>query len=314
MLLGACAAPETKQLIASPPVGLPVRTVLSDVPFLSQQAYYCGPASLAMVMNYHGLSVSQESLARAVYVPELKGSLQAEMLAATRTHGMLAYVLTPNLRSLLEEIAAGHPVAVLQNLGVRWMPVWHYAVAIGYDLEAQEIILHSGQSRGYRVGLTTFERTWARGDHWALVPLPPSMLPADDSALRVLEAAAALEQTGQTRAAQKAYAAAATRWPHNLVAQMGIGNTSYALSDIKAAADAFLAAARAHPESAAAYNNLAITLSELGCAEAAHEAAHRAVTLGHGMPQYLDTMQQVTSIEAKNASPAQCPVTIGAWP
>jgi hypothetical protein len=54
------------------------------------------------------------------------------MIGAARRHGRLAYLITgPD--SMFEEVAAGHPVIVLQNLGLSWYPVWHYAVVVGYD-------------------------------------------------------------------------------------------------------------------------------------------------------------------------------------
>ncbi len=84
LLQQAGAPPPTKPQIAAPPRGLPQKVILDGVPFLAQQAYYCGPAALAMTMNFYGRAVSQGAMARALYVPALKGSLQAEMLAATR--------------------------------------------------------------------------------------------------------------------------------------------------------------------------------------------------------------------------------------
>jgi tetratricopeptide (TPR) repeat protein len=307
LLLCACATPQTKRLTEAPPPDLPMRVMLKGVPFIAQQAYYCGPAALAMAMRFYGLDVSQASLARAVYIPELKGSLQAEMLAATRRHGLLAYVLTPNLQSLLEEIAAGHPVVILQNLGVSWYPVWHYAVVIGYDLGARKIVLNTGRNPAYRASLSTFERTWARSRYWALVPLPPSSLPRDKAPLRMLEAAAALEQTGELRAAKKAYMAAGHRWPRNLIARMGIGNTRYALGKIDAAVRAFRAAIAVDPHSAAAYNNLAVGLSKLGCHRDAIEAARRAVALGDkGTSSFRKTLREVSNASPAEIEPARC--------
>lgn len=307
LLLYACAAPQTKQLTHAPPAALPTSVLLEDVPFFAQQAYYCGPAALAMVMNFHGLRVTQKALARSVYVPELRGSLQAEMRAATRERGLLAHVLAPNLRSLLAEIAAKHPVVVLQNLGVSWFPAWHYAVAIGYDLETQEIILHSGRHPHYRAPLATFERTWARSDYWALVPLPPSQLPHDGNPMRVLEAAAALEATGHTRAAQQAYAAAVRRWPNNLIARMGLGNTFFALDNKPAAMRAFAAATRIDSEVAAAWNNLAVTLADLGCKVTAQAAARHAVSIQETDKNYRATLEQVKTAPVGADELIKCP-------
>ncbi|MGH8500884.1 MAG: PA2778 family cysteine peptidase [Gammaproteobacteria bacterium] len=307
LLMLGCATPQTRRLMESPPATLPAKILLEDVSFLSQQTYYCGPAALAMTMNYHGLDISQQALARAVYVPELKGSLQAEMLSATRSEGFLAYVLAPELRSLLAEIAAGHPVVVLQNLGVSWYPVWHYAVAIGYDLDAGELILHSGDNAYYRAALRVFERTWARGDYWALAPLPPNVMPRDDNPLRFLQAAAALEETGHTRAAREAYTAATRRWPDNLVAHMGVGNTRYAAGDVRGAARAFAIATALAPDSGAAHNNLAVSLSALGCDGAALAAARRAIAVDiDSDPRFRETLDEVRVAATGGPAPERC--------
>lgn len=310
LVVCACTAPQTRHLLDTTPAALPNEVMLGEVPFFPQQEYYCGPAALAMVMNYYGRDVTPAALAETVYVPELKGSLQAEMLGATRRRGMLGYVLSGELQALLAEVTAGHPVVVLQNLGVSWYPAWHYAVAIGYDLKAREIILHSGENRRYRMPLSTFEYTWARSDYWALTALPPGVLPHENRPLRTLEAISALEQAGQTRPAQQAYAAAVERWPDNLIAHMGLGNTRYALGEIEAAMRAFLAAARAHPESATAHNNLAVTLNKLGCEDAARQAAHRAVELGRDETVYAQTLAQIRETTADQSTSQGCPAIV----
>jgi tetratricopeptide (TPR) repeat protein len=307
VLLCACAAPQTKQLLTSPPAHLPTQATVKAVPFVAQRSYYCGPAALAMAMKFYGLSVSQETLARQVFVPQLKGSLKALMLAATRQREMLAYLPASDLRNLLTEIASGHPVVVLQNLGLSWYPSWHYAVAIGYDLKAGELILHSGGHRAYKVALETFERTWVRAGSWALVPLPPDTLPADDDPLRYLMAVEALEETGHLHSAQQAYALAARRWPDNLIARMGLGNTRYALGDTISAAHAFLSAVTVDPRSAAAYNNLALSLSALGCKRSALKAVRRALALDRSSdPNYRDTFEDISRSPAAEIEPVKC--------
>ncbi len=63
-----------------------------------------------------------------VYVPARKGSFQIEMVAVTRSAGRLACQISPSLDTLLLENNAGHPVLVLQNLGMSWYQKWHFAV------------------------------------------------------------------------------------------------------------------------------------------------------------------------------------------
>ena len=51
-----------------------------------------------------------------MYLPGRQGSLQAEMLGATRRSGLVAYTPRRNSRTVLREVAAGTPVVVLLNL------------------------------------------------------------------------------------------------------------------------------------------------------------------------------------------------------
>src|SRR5512137_2247505 len=123
---------------------LPRRSEIATVPFFAQEEYQCGPAAMAMALGRSGLQVTPGELTEKVYTASLRGSLQPAMIAAARRLGRVAYVIsTPD--ALFSEIAAGHPVVVLQNLGLAWIPVWHYAVMIGYDIPKGDVILHSGR-------------------------------------------------------------------------------------------------------------------------------------------------------------------------
>lgn len=293
--LAGCATPQTAHLLAEPPAGLPARAEVSGVPFIPQEEYYCGPASLAMALNWSGLPATQEEIAAQVYTPGRKGTLQSDMVAAARRNGRLA-VPVSDLDHLIAELAAGHPVVVFQNLGFGWFPVWHYAIAIGYDLDAGDLILHSGLDERRRTPLTTFERTWARGDHWALVVLPPDQLPATADEVSVLRAATGLEQAGRMREAAIAYATIAERWPDSLEPWIGLGNASYAAGALDRAAAAFRTATERHPESGAAWNNLAHVLGEQGRRAEAIAAARRAVRIGGpDVATYRATLREVSS-------------------
>src|SRR5690554_6884700 len=126
VLLSACAGrspmvmPEATEL-----AHLPDRILLQDVPFHAQDAYQCGPASLAMVLNHRGIAASPDELKDRVYLPERKGTLQVEMISAARERDLLVYPLDKELHSILTELAAGNPVLVMQNLAFNWYPQWH---------------------------------------------------------------------------------------------------------------------------------------------------------------------------------------------
>lgn len=283
-VLGGCAAPQSSALLArldatGQPAALERSVRLEATPFFAQEDYQCGPAALATVLVSAGLSVTPEMLVPQVYLPERQGSLQAEMLAATRRQGLVAYVLQPRLEDLLREIAAGRPVVVLQNLSLPLWPRWHYAVAMGYDRDSREILLRSGTTRELRASLSSFEHTWARSRYWAMLALPPGQLPATAEESAYVSAVAALERVSPA-AAREAYAAALERWPANAIALMGRGNASYALHDLAAAENAYRHAAVTRPESADAWNNLAQVLHERGRQAEARKAGERAVALG----------------------------------
>lgn len=300
MALGGCATPQTKRLVESAP-SLPQQAELTTVPFFAQETYQCGPAALATVLNNSGLNVTPEELGPQVYLPGRQGSLQFELLAAARRHGRVPYVLRPQLEDLAAEVAAGHPVLVLQNLGLTVMPFWHYAVVVGYDLARADIVLRSGRERRHVTSLQTFEHTWRRGDYWAVVVLPPDTLPQTAEELPYLQAVLPLENLYRWDDAATAYGVALQRWPQSLGARMGLGNSRYALSDLPGAEVAFRAAIQDHPEAAAAFNNLAQVLADLQRWDEAEQAAKKAAEIGG--PDTDVFHQTLTDIRLQRNSP-----------
>ncbi len=247
-----------------------------------------------MAISATGAEVTPEELVPQVYLPLRKGSLQAEMLAATRRNGLIAYRLTPELSDLLTEVAAETPVIVLQNLGLNWYPVWHYAVVVGYDLDQQQIILRSGLERRLEMPFSTFQRTWQRGGSWAMLALSPERMPVGATEQNYIAAALALEQSRQLKAAQSAYQTALLRWPQNLTALIGLGNTHYMMGNLDQAEQAFREASLIHPESGVAYNNLAQTLADQGKRSEALVAAQHAVELdGPHLALFLQTLRGI---------------------
>ncbi len=295
LALGACTTPQTTALIDAPG-SLPLQAEVSDVPFFPQEDSYCGPAALATVLSWAGLSAEPEALGARVYTPVRHGTLQNDILAGARREGRLA-VAVNSLRDLMTEIAAGHPVLVFENLSFGWYPQWHYAVAVAYDLERREITLRSGRHAERVTALKTFERTWGRGGDWALVVLKPSDLPASGDADAVARAAAGLERAGRTREAAVAYSTFLTHWPDSYAALMGLGNVGYVTGELETAEQAFRRAIAVRPERAEAWNNLAYVLAADGRQEEAVNAAEKAINLSPDRERpYLDTLREVSQI------------------
>jgi len=271
---------------------------LSPVPFFPQEAYQCGPASLAMALAWSGLEIDADELAPQVYTPSLKGSLQPAMITAARRHGRVAYPIS-GANALLKEIAAGHPVIVLQNLGLSWVPAWHYAVVIGYDLDKAMIVLHSGITNRKTTALKTFENTWARSQHWGLVVLPPGRLPATAEESSYVKAVAGLERARQWPGAVEGYKTALRRWPQSFSAHIGLSNSYYAQGDLKSARKVLQKATILFPEEGVAFNNLAHVLWKQGKKQEAIKAARQAVMLGGPhVEKYQRTLDEIQADEA----------------
>ncbi|MFO7707673.1 MAG: PA2778 family cysteine peptidase [Desulfobacterales bacterium] len=290
-MLAGCAGTAVRW--PPPSAGLPPSRLLADVPFFAQEQYQCGPAALAMGLAWSGLEVTPPELTDLVYTASLRGSLQPAMIAAARRLGRLAYVIRGS-DALLREVAAGRPVIVLQNLGLAWAPRWHYAVVIGYDMEADTAILHTGVSAQRSTRWPLFLNTWSRGDFWGLLVLKATDLPATAEEAAYVEAALGLENTKRFAEATQAYRTALARWPGNLAALMGLGNSAYAQGALAAAGAAFQEAAEAHPQSGAAWNNLAHVRLKQGQRAEALEAASRAIALGGPLaPTFQKTLDEI---------------------
>lgn len=285
LLAGCALPPQTLALHDAPPVGLPQRVEHGAVPFFPQTEHECGPAALATALGAIGLDARPEALSPQVYLPARRGSLQTEMLAAARRQGAVAVRLPPRLEALLRELAAGQSPVVLLNLGLPIVPRWHYAVVVGYDLPARELMLRSGETERAVFDFSAFERTWARSGHWAFVAVPPGRLPAAADENEVAAASVAFERVAAPAAAQRAYAAALARWPDNLVLAIGLGNARHAGGDLAGAAEVFEAAARRH-DSTPAWINLAEVRVALSQREAAVQAASRALARSEAEPAW----------------------------
>ena len=293
LLTGCATPPQSAELQRSWPAQLPQQALLDQVPFHPQDDLLCGPATLAMVAQAAGSSVTPEQLTPQVYLPGRQGALQTEMLAATRRQGLVAYPLAPNLLAVLTEVASGHPVLVLQNLSLPFKPMWHYAVVVGYDRSKQQVVLHSGTTARLVMPMSTFENTWARSSHWAMRASRPDQLPVTAQPDDWVVAVAALERSSP-QSARTAYATGLQQWPRHRISLLGLGNTAYALGQRAEAAKAFEATTQAHPDFADAWNNLAQVRLELGELSAARRAAERAVAIGGPrLPDYQALLRDI---------------------
>ena len=305
---------------------------LDGVPFFAQERYQCGPAALATVLVYNGVDVTPDQLVPLVYVPERKGSFQAELKAATREFGRLPYVLSapepkateaetaeptktardPASEALLDEVAAGHPVLVLQNLGFSWLPKWHYAVVIGYEPESDNLLLRSGTTERKSERSQSFLRTWRLAGNWAMVALRPGDIPASASADTYLSMLAASEGHITAADMHSALAAGLREWPNAADLMFAAGNHARVQGDVLEAAQLYRSALVVQPTHAGVLNNFADLLYAESCIESSLEqiaTAEEAVDPDSALYPVL----QMTAREIGVAARAQGATDSGAF-
>ena len=293
LLIFGCNSIKTKNLQQLVNIKIPRRSEIKNIHFFPQEAYQCGPAVLSMALVWSGVQVTPDTVAPAVFTPSLQGSLQSAIIGATRRHGRVAYPIS-NLNEMIQELAAGYPVIVFQNLGLSWLPVWHYSLVIGYDLTDNLIILHSGKLARKHLSLSTFKRTWARGNHWGLLVLRPNILPVTAEEDLYISAVIGLERAQRWREALKSYLTALNKWPDNYTAHIGLGNCYYAMGDLKEAEVIFRGITLHFPNEGPAFNNLAQVLLDQGKFDEALDNINKAIRIeGPLIEQYQKTLKEI---------------------
>lgn len=269
LLLAGCATERASRVAEAIPQAGYVRL---DVPFHPQTEYQCGPAALATVLGASGVAITPDALAPQVYLPGREGSLQVELLAASRRAGRIPYVVDETPQAISAEVQAGRPVLVLQNLLVRSLPKWHYAVVTGIDGVHQRVILNSGEQRDVQARAKGFLRSWDWGGRWGMVTLRPGELPANADVARYITAVADFEHVAGAAAAVPAYRAALERWPRDPRPHLALGNQAHAAGQRVEAVRHYRAGLALAPRDPVLGNNLASVLGELGCAAEARTA------------------------------------------
>jgi tetratricopeptide (TPR) repeat protein len=253
-----------------------------EVPFVAQKPNYCGPAALAMVANFYGRSVTQDEIASTIYLPEIRGTLTADLADYAQRYGLWTRQYRGTRADLHEKLSAGIPMIVLGKLGSRY----HYFVVLDY--RGDELIVHSDTRANLRMQEDDFLRWWNRADRWTLLVCPPEKATWRLSAEEHNDLGVFLERAGKFAAAAGNYREAVELAPGNSYFAVNLGN---ALQKQKLYAEAAAAFRRAgdNPD---ALNNLAYAYGELNAnLDEAITLCERAIKLQPShRAYYLDTL------------------------
>jgi predicted double-glycine peptidase len=145
-----------------------VRThIIPEVPFYPQEAYECGPASLAAVLNFWGIKVSPGEISEEIFSKSAKGTLNIDMVLYAQKKGLDAMQYAGKTEDLRRSIDSGHPVIVLVDYGFSLYEVNHFMVVIGYSDDG--VIVNSGREQRKLIDEKNFLKIWGRTNYWSLL-------------------------------------------------------------------------------------------------------------------------------------------------
>jgi tetratricopeptide (TPR) repeat protein len=282
--LHAAEFPRSSAPTARSPAILPV-------PFIAQERNYCGPAALAMLANYYGYTVSQDEIARAIYLPDIGGTLTNELSEYARRFHLWVRQYPGSIDDLRQKLDAGVPLLVLGRFGDQT----HYFLVLGWDNFRQVVTVHSDTRPRYEMRAEEFFRRWDRAGRWTLLVCPPEkaawrLTPEEQNDLGVF-----FENAGLLESATQHYVAATQSAPRNSYFRMNLGNALLKQRRLREAADTFARAADLDSQNADAMNNLAYTWLEMGRnLDHAAELCERAAALRPARRAwYLDTLGSI---------------------
>lgn len=162
----------------------PVRGhVVPGVPFepwLGRNA--CGPACLAMLLNYWdpARAFRQAEIAAEAFDAANQVTRSSEMLLYPRNHGFEAWSFRGDLGILKDALRRNVPVIVLTRT-IRQVPKGHYRVVIGFDDARGCIVFHDpffGERRAMKTA--DFLKAWELGENrtasrWAMTAAPTAV-------------------------------------------------------------------------------------------------------------------------------------------
>ena len=278
-----------------------------DVPFFAQEPGQCGPAALAMVIDYYGgrsLHVTPHDIAGSIYFPQIHGALTTDLEDCARKFNLWVRQYHGSSADLRQKLAAGVPLIVLGRFGAQY----HYFVVLGVDDFRQIVTAHSDTRPDVEFSQDEFRRFWDRADRWTLLVCPPEF--ASSPLRRATWTLSAderndlglfWERMGRLSVAAANYREATELQPANSFFQMNLGNALLKQRLFSEAAAAYTHAVRLDPKNADAMNNLAYAYAELGAnLDQAVQLCQRAVALHPShRAYYLDTLGSVLLKEGK---------------
>lgn len=135
---------------------------IRGVPFIAQKKNYCGPAALAMALNFYGQAADQDEIAREIFSFPLRATLIYDLEKYAREKGFKTRTYKGDLEGLKRHLDLDHPTIILVDQGRGPFQVLHYLLAIGYDESHQVVIAHSADRENEVIPYADLLKSWEK--------------------------------------------------------------------------------------------------------------------------------------------------------
>ena len=149
---------------------LPRKWQIKKVPYILQKDGYCGPASLAMILNYYDHRITQRSLGNMGV--RARGILDRQIIQLAKERGFKAEYIHGDFDKVKRQLARNRPlyVGIKRKKHSRY---GHAIVVYGYNDISKSIYYHN-PAGGKKLKMTyrDFLKYWEAGGKWAVLITP----------------------------------------------------------------------------------------------------------------------------------------------
>ncbi|MDW7973604.1 MAG: C39 family peptidase, partial [Thermodesulfovibrio sp.] len=141
--------------------------LINSVPFFPAPQYQCGPASLATVLNFIGIKIHPEEIAKEIYSETARGTSDFDMILYIKKLNLKPLIYKGSLEDLREKIKSNKPVIVMVDEGLWFYKKYHFMVVVGFTDDS--LIVNSGQKRHEKINNSDFIKKWSKTNFWTLL-------------------------------------------------------------------------------------------------------------------------------------------------
>ncbi|HOA83708.1 MAG TPA: C39 family peptidase [Thermodesulfovibrio thiophilus] len=141
--------------------------IINSVPFFPSEDFQCGPSSLATVLNFLGMEITPDEIAKDIYSKGARGTSDFDMIIFAQKRGFKAVQYTGSIEDIKEKIQADKPLIVMTDEGYWFYRKYHFMVVVGFSDDF--VIVNSGTEMNKKIKIHDFLKKWRKTDFWTLL-------------------------------------------------------------------------------------------------------------------------------------------------